>query len=132
MQQQKLALPSSRYYLCRSSRKEGQANFPQQGASFSGSILRIGEVSFLTLSLVSGGTRASIFGGFPPQSSKKDLTQKLASKRCIFSSKQNSQTPSLGNQGFSGKPQVSQLQNQVGCLKSIRSKSLLFPFEVLI
>ena len=132
MQLWKRGLPSSRCSLHKSSREEGQDNSPQQDTCFSGSSFRFEEVSFLTLSLVPGETRASTFGGFPPQSLESNLADKITSRRCIFLSKHNYQTPSLENQGLSDKPQSSQLQNHVKHLKSVRSKYFLFPFEVLI
>ena len=130
--QKKLRIPSSRSYLHISSRKQGQDNSPQEGASFVGSIIKFEEVSFFTQTLVLKGTRTSSFKGFPPQLSESDLAEKRASRRHIFLSKQNSQTLILENQGFSNKPQVIQIWHQVRHLKLIRSESLLFPFEVLI
>ena len=132
MQLQKLGLPSSRCYRHRSSRQEGQANSPQQEASLGGIIFKVEEVSFLTLSLMLGGTMKSSFRDFPPQFLESDLAEKLASRRVIFLSKQNYQTPILENQGFSDKTQVRQLWNQIGHLKLVRSKYFLFPFGVLI
>ena len=132
MQQWKLGLPSSRYSLHGSSRKDGQDKSPQEGTYFGGSIIKLGYVSIFQCETVEEETRASSFRVFTPQFSEKDLTKQLASRRCIFLSTQNFKTPSLENQGFSNKSQVSQLRNQVGYLKLVRSKSLIFPFEVLI
>ena len=132
VQQWKLVLPISRCYIHISSRKQGQDKLPQQGAYFGGSSFIFQEVSFLTLSLVPTETRASIFGGFPSQYLESDLAKRLASRRRIFMYKQNSKTPSLENQGFYEKPQVSHLQNQVKHLKSVRYKAFLFLFDFLI